>query len=119
MAVKTNPVTVVEKNEGTKIEYEQNGTKLYFDDQLMINAAKFQKDWPVHVDVCMDSDRNLCTGVADGLYYVAQIDIPAIQKEIIEPEEEGGEPTVNIIPLDMADVVLTLWSIDQIAPAVQ
>ena len=53
MAVKTNPVTVVEKNEGTKIEYEQNGTKLYFDDQLMINAAKFQKDWPVHVDVCM------------------------------------------------------------------
>ena len=32
MAVKTNPVTVVEKNEGTKIEYEQNGTKLYFDD---------------------------------------------------------------------------------------
>ena len=48
---KEKPVTVVEINEGTKIDYEQNGTKLTFDDQLMINVAKYQKGFPVHVDI--------------------------------------------------------------------
>ena len=43
---KEKPVTVVEINEGTKIDYEQNGTKLTFDDQLMINVAKYQKGFP-------------------------------------------------------------------------
>ena len=109
---KEKPVTVVEINEGTKIDYEQNGTKLTFDDQLMINVAKYQKGFPVHVDICMDADRNLCTGVAAGLFYVAQLDIP---------DENGMNPQTPpaVIPLDMSDVTLTLWSIDQLTPATE
>ena len=109
---KEKPVTVVEINEGTKIDYEQNGTKLTFDDQLMINVAKYQKGFPVHVDICMDADRNLCTGVAAGLFYVAQLD---------SSDENGMNPQTPpaVIPLDMSDVTLTLWSIDQLTPATE
>lgn len=118
MANKYNNVKVVEINEGQKIDYEQNGTKLTFDDELMINVAKYQKASPVHVDVCMDANRNLCTGTASGLFYVAQIDIPGIKYEEVEPAEEGQEqPIPAVIPLDMADVTLTLWSIETLTPA--
>jgi hypothetical protein len=118
MASKTNPVKVKEINEGEKIEFDQSGTKLTLDDQLMINVAKYQKGFPVHVDICMDADRNLCTGIADGLFYVAQIDIPETKYETTEATEDK-EATTTIIPLDMADVTLTLWSIDQLTPAVE
>ncbi len=57
-------IKVIEKNEGKKIEWEQSGTRLYFgDDELMLNAAKYQKDWPVSVDVCKDRAGNLTIGM--------------------------------------------------------
>lgn len=99
---------IIEKNPGTKIAYEVNGTKITFDDQLMLKLTKYEKDWPVHKDICMDADGDLTLGVGDGLWYVAEIDIPARQYE--EPEEEGEAPTP--LPLDMDTVTLTLWSID-------
>ncbi len=99
-------IKVVEKNEGKKIEWEQSGTRLYFgDDELMLNAAKYQKDWPVSVDVCKDRAGNLTIGTESALRYVAQVKIPAAQyTEDVENREQ--------LPLDMGDVTLTLWSID-------
>ena len=48
----TNKVKVIEKNAGEKIAFEQSGTRLIFgDDEIMLNAAKYQKDWPVEVDI--------------------------------------------------------------------
>ncbi len=96
---KKNAVQVVEKNPGTKIAWEQDGTKLIFgDDELMVNAAKRQKDWPVHEDICADDSGNLVIGVGVGRYYVAQVDIPAreyLEVPNDEPEAvaEGGEDT--------------------------
>ena len=102
-------VQVIEKNEGPKIDFEQSGTKLFFgDDEIMINCAKYQKDWPVDVDICSDRYGNLAIGADSGMRYVAQIAIPAAQYE--EPEEGDEDPPAKI-PLDMGDVVLTLWSI--------
>lgn len=116
----THDVKVVEINEGTKIDYEQNGTRLTFDDQLMINVAKYQKAWPVHIDITMDADRNLCNGTATGLFYVAQLDIPEIKyEEPVEVEEGEEQPAPVVIPLDMADVTLTLWAIDRPTPSVE
>ena len=99
-------IEVIEKNEGKKIEWEQSGTRLYFgDDELMLNAAKYQKDWPVSVDVCKDRAGNLTIGTESALRYVAQVEIPAAQyTEDAENREQ--------LPLDMGDVTLTLWSID-------
>ena len=78
-------VKVIEKNPGPKIEYEQDGTRLYFgDDEIMVNCSKYQKDWEQTVDICMDRVGNLTIGTRSALRYVAQIEIPA--KEYTEEE---------------------------------
>ena len=65
---KTNKVTVTEKNAGQKIDFEQSGTRLIFgDDEIMLNAAKYQKDWDVEVDICRDKSGNLTIGTGSGL----------------------------------------------------
>lgn len=136
-------VKVVEKNQGQKIVWKQSTTKLTFgDDELMVNVARYQKDWPVQIDICGDKDGNLVLGVGEGRYYVAQVDIPATaytEPQPIEPEnevkaqsetdamEDASESSAEMgtyggmqqrftppepIPLEMSDVVLTLWAID-------
>lgn len=127
-----NNVKIIEKNPGEKIAFEQSGTRLIFgDDELMLNAAKYQKDWPVAVDICRDKADNLTIGTASGLRYVAQVTIPAATyiETVIEPEEpaepltaedtaEGsGEMNRTTVqkeqnPLDMGDVTVVLWSIE-------
>ena len=122
-----NNVQVIEKNAGPKIAYEQTGTCLIFGDyELMINAAKYQKDWDVTVDICKDKAGNLTIGTESGLRYVAQVMIPAatytetpIQTEAgAEPPAEGSGDGMNSTvqreqnPLDMGDVTLVLWSIE-------
>ena len=95
---------IVEKNEGEKIPYEINGSKICFDDDLSINLAKREEDSPVHIDICFDADGALVVGAAAGRRYVAEIDIPA--REYVE-SEETREP----VPLNMDKVALTLWAI--------
>ena len=103
---------IVEKNEGPKIEYEVQNTatkkKITFDDDLTINLAKREEDWPVHIDVCYDEDRELVIGTAAGRAYVAQIDIPAREYTPGETEEDPPVP----VPLDLDKVTLSLWSIE-------
>lgn len=124
-------VKVIEKNKGRKIDWKQNAAKLTFgDDELTVNVAKYQKDWPVQLDICGDQNRNLVLGAGEGRYYVAQVDIPATkytEPQPIEPDEaeieaqtENGEgggmqqrfTPAEVIPMEMSDVTLTLWAID-------
>lgn len=126
---KTNKVTVIEKNAGQKIDFEQSSTRLIFgDDELMLNAAKYQKDWDVEVDVCRDKSGNLTIGTGSGLRYVAQVKIPAATytETEIEAEEPAEAPAAeegdgmnqkttvqrDKNPLDMGDVTVILWSIE-------
>lgn len=107
---------IVEKNVGEKIDYEIQNTptkkKITFDDDLTLNLVKREEDWPVHIDICFDADRELVIGTAAGRAYVAEIDIPA--REYIEHEPVEGEdpepPTP--VPLDLDKVTLSLWSIE-------
>ena len=103
---------IVEMNEGQKIDYEVQNTatkkKITFDDDLTINLAKREEDWPVHIDVCYDEDRELVIGTAAGRAYVAQIDIPARQYTPGETEEDPPVP----VPLNLDNVTLSLWSIE-------
>ena len=128
-------VQVFEKNEGTKIAFSQKGVKLIFgDDDLAIRCDTRQRDYPVHVDVCADDDGNLIIGA--GRYYVAQVDIPPavyVETEIasdavaeqVEAGESGYESGVNGMPsvqrerqpIDMREVVVTRWSVDDFHPA--
>jgi len=128
----TKKAKVIEKNAGEKIAFEQSCTRLIFgDDEIMLNAAKYQKDWPVEVDICRDKADNLTIGTASGLRYVAQVMIPAAtytetvieEPEAPEADAEGTEQTENggmnqqnvqrdKNPLDMGDVTVVLWSIE-------
>lgn len=125
-------VKVVEINEGRKINWKQSTTKLTFgDDELMVNCASYQRDWPVHLDICGDKDGNLVIGVGTGRFYAAQIDIPARKYTEPQPietpvdyeaenraaETDGMEQREEFtppepLPLEMSDVTLTLWAID-------
>lgn len=107
---------IVEMNEGQKIDYEIQNTatkkKITFDDDLTINLAKREEDWPVHIDVCFDEDRELVIGTAAGRAYVAQIDIPAREyTETVDPEDP--EQIIRTpVPLDLDKCTLSLWSIE-------
>jgi hypothetical protein len=113
---KQSKVNTVDINEGEKISLEQNGYKLIFgDDELAVRVDKYQKDEPVHLDICVDKNQNLVIGVGVGRYYVAQVDIPEIQYQDIETVQ--GEETITsheAIPLDMGEVTVTLWSMDDL-----
>lgn len=115
---------IKEMNEGQKIGYEVNGTSVCLDDDLTINLAKRQKDWPVHIDVYSDEDGALVIGAESGQYYVAQFDIPATEYEeattIEETEGTEGAATESEPPvakaLDMDKVTLSLWSLENREP---
>ena len=119
-------VQVIEKNTGEKIEWRQKGTRLYFgDDDLVIRCDTRQREYPTHVDICIDEDGNLVTGVSGNCTYAAQIDIPGysyteLEETAAAEDGEGGTPqggqteSREILPLDMGDVVLTLYSVEEL-----
>jgi len=103
-----NDVQVIQKNDGEKIQWEQNDFVLSFDsDALAVNCSRYQKDWPVHLDICRDGSGNLSIGTAGATHYVAEIDIPATT---YTPGNSEEDPPVAD-PLNMGDVTLTLWAI--------
>lgn len=106
---------LINANEGTKIGYEINGNKIIFDDELMLNLEKYERDDPMHIDVCRDEYGCLCMGLATR--YVAQIDIPARTYNYVETEAEDENENKKIekvaVPFDMNLVTLTLWEVEQ------
>lgn len=125
-----NKIQVEDKNEGEKIAWAQSKTKIIFgDDDLAIRCDTRQRDIPVTVDVCMDDQNNLTIGTGTGRYYVAQVEIPAqvfVEVEDSAEQAEGAEGQsrestmkthTEAVPLDMADVKLILWSLDDLQPA--
>lgn len=122
---------VIEANEGRKVEYEENGSWLNFDDQISLNLKKMEADHDVHVDITADAFGRLQTG--EGVYYVAQLTIPARQYEeteienpdYVEPteDEETGDPGAGHVnrtitkkvpvPFSMDNVTLTLYALKE------
>ena len=91
---KINDVQVIEKNTGEKIQWEQDGYRLSFDDDaLSVKVTKYQGDEARTLDVCMDRGGDLMLGTQPGGRYVAQIEIPAATytETPIEPQEGADE----------------------------
>lgn len=122
---------VIEANEGRKVEYEENGSWLNFDDQISLNLKRMEADHDVHVDITADAFGRLQT--EEGVYYVAQLTIPARQYEeteienpdYVEPGEgeeadefSGGHVNQTItkkdpVPFSMDNVTLTLYALKE------
>lgn len=120
-------MNVIELNEGRKVEYELRGTKLDFaDGTLTMNLAKYQRDYPVTKTITGDAEGNLLIDGSDSRFYVAEVEIPAIEYEDVEVEGEAeaaedttAEDTAHKThierkakPLNTDDVTLRLWSIE-------
>lgn len=109
---------IIEKNAGEKIEYSVKGTKLNINDELILDLARYERDFDVHIDISEDWAGMLTMGIADR--YVLQIDIPAREyKEIpIESENDEGTETEGDnfnrepVPFSMDKVTITLWTIE-------
>lgn len=117
---------IIEMNEGRKIDYKLEGTKLELaDGALTVDLERYQSDDSVTRDIMVDNEGYLVMG--RGSYYVAQVEIPAREYEETEvPQtlEEGEEETGGMgdmpgivrtpMPLDTEKVTLCLFSIDGI-----
>ena len=92
---------IIEKNEGKKIDYEVNGSKITFgDDEITLNLEKYERDEAVQIDICIDDDLILIAGPSK--YFVANVIIPARQYD-----DESGKA----IPFNMDNVTLVLWAL--------
>ena len=110
-------MNIIHKNEGTKIPYTVSGSKITFDDEVMYNLTKYERDEASHIDLCRDKFGNLVSGVIPGMAerYVAQIDIPARRYNYVpDGVDANGNPKQKQVaePLDMERVTLTLWSVE-------
>ncbi len=104
---------VIEKNIGPKVDYEASNTYLAFrESELLLDLAKYERDFLVHIDICENEFGMLTMGVSRK--YVAQIDIPAREYELIMDDadgEEGSPAEVPMpVPFDIDKVTLTLWA---------
>lgn len=106
---------VTEKNEGQKIAYTAKGTVINFDEMISVNLAKFQKDTETVIDVSLDEDMNLTTGL--GRWYVANIVIPPRKYDMVDTGEvsEDESPIFERVakPLSMDEVQLILWTLPE------
>ena len=112
-------MNVIEVNEGTKIPYSVSKTKITFDDELMLNVQKLEREFDVCIDICIDKYGMVTTGL--GVKYAAQIEIPAREytehteeNPDYDPEDETSRETITTkepVPFSMANVTLKLYAI--------
>ena len=77
-------------------ELLNSGTKLDFaDGTLTMNLAKYQRDYPVTKTITGDAEGNLLIDGSDSRFYVAEVEIPAIEYEDVEVEGEAENATMT------------------------
>lgn len=101
---------VENKNTGTKIDYTVQDTVISFNEELTLDLSKYERDFPVHLDVSKNQYGMLVLGA--NRQYVAQIDIPARVYEDVETGDEENPIERNPLTLDMSTVQVTLWSLE-------
>lgn len=109
-------IQVIEVNEGPKIPYEQDRTRLYFNDELMINCKKYQKDMDVDLDILRTKDGTLAIGsFEDALTYVAQVHIPKAEYKETQTQTPDDEHSTGMtrekLDINMSKVVLKLYAL--------
>lgn len=113
---------VIEVNEGPKIDHSvRNKTWLDIGDEISLNLKTKEADKDVHIDITADAFGALHEG--EGLYYVAQIDIPArryneteTENPDFDPEDESSQRTITTreaIPFSMENVTLSLFALKE------
>lgn len=120
---------IINANEGPKIPYTVMGNWLNIGDQIMLNLEKIESDRTEHKDISADAFGRLQTG--EGVYYVAQIDIPARQYTETKIDNPDYVPDTDVtgesgdignskeiikrdpIPFSTENVTLTLYALKE------
>lgn len=106
-------MNIEEKNEGQKINYTVNKSTIVFDETISINVARYQKDFENVIDVCIDNNMQLTTGL--GKWYAANIIIPPRKYNMVDTgtkDDKENEIYDRVAePLNMEDVTLVLWTL--------
>lgn len=108
---------VIEKTEGPKIVYKVTDNKIAFNDEIMLNLEKYERDYENHIDICRDAFGGLVCGVVDGAKtYIAQVDIPGREYSYREDGvDENEEPKIVKEPVafNIDNCILTLWGMEE------
>lgn len=106
-------MNITEQNEGTKINYTVNSSTIVFDETISMNLAKYQKDVQNEIDICLDEDMQLTTGL--GKWFVANIILPPKEYQEVDTgvKDSDGNEIYNRVtsPLNMDKVTLILWTL--------
>lgn len=112
-------MNVIQKTPGPVLDFEISKTKISLaDDELTLNLAKYERDDPVHIDICVSKLGMLVTGVIPGVAdkYVAEIDIPARRYTetvtLTENEDEENVTERVPVPFNMGECTLYLWGLE-------
>lgn len=104
---------IEDKNIGQKINHTESGNVLTFDDTISVNVSKYQRDTQNTIDVCIDENLQLTTGL--GKWYAANVIIPPKKYDMVGSGEvdENNNPIYNRVaePLNMDEVTLILWAL--------
>lgn len=108
-------MNVREVNEGSKVEYELNGTNLILGGgAVSIDLASRQSDTETVIDIYQSA-----AGLVEGLgrWYVATVVIPPHRYHLVDTGQvdENGAPVLapEALPLDTDAVLLNLWALPQ------
>lgn len=106
---------ISEQNKGKKISYTVTGSTIVFDETISVNVARYQKDQENVIDVCLDADMQLTTGL--GKWYVANIIIPPKTYSMVDTgtkDDTDNEIFERVADsLNMDEVTLILWTLPQ------
>lgn len=102
--------------EGSYIKYEVTGNIISFNDgDLMLNLARYERDFEIVVDICKNELGNLLIGVDNKKgTYVAQIIIPARKYSIEKGELDENDTHIEIkseVAFDINNTQINLWGV--------
>ena len=102
-------MNIIEMNEGRKIDYTIDKTKINFNDELMLNLAKYEQDRVITIDICSDINGNQIE-IPARKYIIGEADNPEYNED--DEQSKRSIETKEPIPFDIDKVTLRLWSVE-------
>ena len=98
-------MNIIEMNDGRKIDYTIDKTKINFNDELILNLAKYEQDSVITIDICSDIN-----GIPAREYIIGEAANPEYNED--DEQSKRSIETKEPIPFDIDKVTLRLWSVE-------
>lgn len=106
---------IIERNNGLKLSWRTEGSKLYLDNRLMLDLAAYELDDENHIYIYKDRRGCLLCSADSESSFAAEIIIPA-RKYVSDRKAvyEGTLPVVvkTALPFNIDNCTLALWAVE-------